>query len=601
MPSGPDVPGAEDASSFGSLRPTERTRRLVGFVLLLLSTATLLTNVYYLQFAEPSVSRKTLAAAVIGMTVAWFLVSYLGLPRNRDELVALLRRAKTPILVTAILVVAFSVRYDGITSGLPQSYIPDEYEYVHSYLQMIKRGDMNPRWWHHPSVQPYVNVATYLAVFYLEAPTGRWKSVRQMQVEDMLFWGRFGAGVVPGTLAVLVVFLLGQWVFGTRIGLVASALFAVMPGVVEVSQYNKPDSLLVLFSATSVLVTLVYFDRGARGLALAAGVVVGLAVAVKYNAALLLIPFFLAVTFRRGIGIVSTSDLYLGVVGSILGFTVGCPYFYADLARFLDHVGAGLFNYGFQGLAGASGVDNWKTHALYTARYGAGVWAFLAGLMGLTVALWRIDRRLLVFLAYPVLYYSFYSSQRINFAGNLMPVYPFLAILASYVIVEAVVFVNRFLSDRVPRARAWPLESLALVAVLVLVMWSPASTTLRRNRLVTLPDTGTMAAQWIESRFPPGTHFGVERHTPVLDRERFDVTERKRVIDIGVDHLREAGVQYLIVTSTSYRRFGPEHRQTRNYERLFGRCPLVKEFEPEAGRLFGPTIRILEVPAAESG
>ena len=597
----PDVPGADDASSFGSLRPTERTRRLVGFVLLLLSTATLLTNAYYLQFAEPSLSRKTLAIAVIGLTVAWFLVSYLGLPRNRDELVALLRRGKTPILVTAILVVGFSVRYDGITSGLPQSYIPDEYEYVHSYLQMIKRGDMNPRWWHHPSVQPYVNVATYLAVFYLEAPSGRWKSVHQMQVEDMLFWGRFGAGVVPGTLAILVVFVLGQWIFGTRIGLVASALFAVLPGVVEVSQYNKPDSLLVLFSATSVLVTLVYLDRGGRGLALAAGAVVGLAVAVKYNAALLLIPFFLAVLFRRGIGIVSTSDLYLGVVGSILGFTVGCPYFYADLARFLDHVGAGLFNYGFQGLAGAAGVDNWKTHALYTARYGAGVWAFLAGLMGLTVALWRIDRRLFVFLAYPVLYYSFYSSQRINFAGNLMPVYPFLAILASYGIVEAVVFVNSYLSERMPRARAWPLESLALVAVLVLVAWSPASTTLRRNRLVTLPDTGTMAAQWIESRFPPGTHFAVERHSPVLDRERFDVTERKRVIDIGVDHLRDAGVQYLIVTSTSYRRFGAEHRQTRNYERLFGRCPLVKEFEPESGRLFGPTIRILEVPAAESG
>ena len=100
-----------------------------------------------------------------------------------------------------------------------------------------------------------------------------------------------------------------------------------MPGVVEVSQYNKPDSLLVLFSTTSVLVTLVYLDRGGRGLALAAGAVVGFTVAVKYNAALLLIPFFLAVTFRRGIGIVSTSDLYLGVVCSILGFTVGCPYF----------------------------------------------------------------------------------------------------------------------------------------------------------------------------------------------------------------------------------------------------------------------------------
>jgi 4-amino-4-deoxy-L-arabinose transferase-like glycosyltransferase len=599
--SGADGERSDAAQSLGSLRPSGRTRTLVGFVLLVASTATFLTNAYYLQFAEPAVSRKILAAGLVAATLAWFAFAAFGLPRNRAELVTLLRRAKTPLLVTVILMVGFSLRYDGITSGLPQSYIPDEYEYVHSYLQMIKRGDMNPHWWHHPSVQPYVNVATYLVVFYLEAPTGRWKSVHEMQVEDVLFWGRLGAGVVPGTLAVLVVFLLGRWVFDTRTGLVAATLFAVLPGVVEVSQYNKPDSLLVLFSAVSILVTLVYLDRGGRNLALAAGLVVGLTVAVKYNAALLLIPFVLAVSFRRGLGVLAAPDLYVGALGSILGFVIGCPYFYADLALFIDHVGAGLYNYGYQGLAGASGADNWKAHAVYTARYGAGWWPLLASLVGLATALYRVDRRLLVFLAYPVLYYSFYSSQRINFAGNLMPVYPFLAVLASYGALEAVGWA-RGLLDRVlgaERARALRFEPLVLSAVVVVALWAPTSTTLRRNALVTLPDTGTMAAQWIESRFPPGTHFAVERHTPVLDRQRYEIIERKRVIDIGLNHLQEEGVEYLIVTSTSYQRFGPEHRQTKNYERLFGRCALVKEFEPEPGRLFGPTIRILQVPAVD--
>ncbi len=591
------------ADSFGSWRPEQRTRRRVGFVLLLLSTATLLTNAYYLSFAEPAVSRRSIALGVIALTAVWFLVCYWGLPGNREELIGLLRRAKTPILVIVILVVASAVRYDGIKSGLPQSYIPDEYEYVHSYLQMIKRGDMNPHWWHHPSVQPYVNIATYLVVFYLEAPTGRWSSVHQMQIEDMLFWGRFGAGVVPGVLAVLAVFVLGRWVFGTRVGLVSAALLAVAPGVVEISQYNKPDALLVLFSTVSVFVTLVYLDRGGRAFALAAGTAVGFAVAVKYNAALLLIPFFVAVLFRRGIGFLSGPDLYLGALGSIVGFTAGCPYFFADLARFLDHVGAGLYNYGFQGLAGAEGVDNWRTHASYTVRYGAGLWPFLASLLGLVMALYRIDRRLAVFLIYPVLYYSFYSSQRINFAGNLMPVYPFFAVLAGYGIVESIAFVRGRLERRAGRPagfRSWPLETLALVVVMVFVLWFPISMTLRRNRLVTLPDTGTMAALWIDAHLPPGTHFAVERHTPVLDRQRFDVTESKRVIDIGVAHHGEAGAQYLIVTSTSYERFGPEHRQTKNYEKLFQICPLVKEFKPEEGRLSGPTIRILQVPAAVS-
>ena len=223
--------------------------KLFCWVLLLLSTGTLLTNAYYLRFAEPTVSRKTVAAVLLVVTGLFFLARHYGLPRNKDDLAAWLGRARVPLILGAILVVAASLRYPGLSSGLPQSYIPDEYDYVHSYLQMIKRGDMNPRWWHHPSVQPYANIATYLAVYYLEAGKGRWETIHQMQVEDMLFWGRFAAGFVPGMLTVIMAFLLGRYAFSERVGLVAAALVAVVPGLVEVSQYNKPDALLVLFCA----------------------------------------------------------------------------------------------------------------------------------------------------------------------------------------------------------------------------------------------------------------------------------------------------------------------------------------------------------------
>ena len=568
--------------------------KLFCWVLLLLSTGTLLTNAYYLRFAEPTVSRKTVAAVLLVVTGLFFLARHYGLPRNKDDLAAWLGRARVPLILGAILVVAASLRYPGLSSGLPQSYIPDEYDYVHSYLQMIKRGDMNPRWWHHPSVQPYANIATYLAVYYLEAGKGRWETIHQMQVEDMLFWGRFAAGFVPGMLTVIMAFLLGRYAFSERVGLVAAALVAVVPGLVEVSQYNKPDALLVLFCTTSLLVTLNYLDRGGRSLAFAAGVVVGFTVAVKYNGALVLLPFIAVVLFRHGFRSLARPDLYLGAVGTIVGFTVGCPYFFADLARFLDHVGNELYTYGFGGRAGAEGVDNWFTHASYTVRYGAGLLPFLGSLAGLALALYRIDRRIAVFLIYPLLYYSFYSSQKVNFAGNLMSVYPFFAILAGFGLTEGL----SFLWERVPRLDRALLRPVILIAASAAMLSFPVSMSRMRNRLITLPDTGSMAAQWIEARLPPRTHFGVERHTPVLDRSRFRVTEHARAIDMGVGHYREAGVQYLIVTSTAYERFGPAHRQTKNYERLFRICPTVKEFLPKEGKVMGPTIRILQIPGA---
>ncbi|MFQ5791519.1 MAG: hypothetical protein ACE5JI_13690, partial [Acidobacteriota bacterium] len=109
--------------------------------------------------------------------------------------------------------------------------------------------------------------------------------------------------------------------------------------------------------------------------------------------------------------------------------------------------------------------------------------------------------------------------------------------------------------------------------------------------------TGTYARKWIEAHFPPGTHFAVERHTPVLDPKRYKITMESRVINRAVRDLRTEGVQYLVVSSTVYSRFSPEHRQSQNYEKLFRICPQVAEFKPVEGKLYGPTIRILSVPA----
>ena len=56
----------------------------------------------------------------------------------------------------------------------------------------------------------------------------------------------------------------------------------------------------------------------------------------------------------------------------------------------------------------------------------------------------------------------------------------------------------------------------------------------------------------------------------------------------------------VIVSSQIYDRYGAKHRVTRAYQKLFELCPMVKEFEPEEGRLQGPTIRVLRV-LPESG
>jgi hypothetical protein len=119
---------------------------------------------------------------------------------------------------------------------------------------------------------------------------------------------------------------------------------------------------------------------------------------------------------------------------------------------------------------------------------------------------------------------------------------------------------------------------------------------IRWNRQTTLPDTGSFALEWMDAHFPAGTHIAVERHTPVPDRSRFKVTMESRIINRAVRDYRAEGVEYLIVSEIVYSRYSPEHRQTKNYQKLFNICPLVREFEPVEGRISGPAIRILRIP-----
>ena len=570
----------------GSWWPTLR------WLLLVFAVATLLTNAYYLRFLEPLVSRRLLAFLLFGSIGLVFFIERVGLPRTREDILALTRRFAVPAVLVAILAAGFGLRLWGISSGLPQSYVADEYDTVHSTITMMKRGELNPHWWYYPSLKLYVNMGTYTAVFLAGARSGRWESVNAITVEDMLYWGRFVA-VVFGTTAILLTFLLGRRLFETRVGLMAASLLAVFPSAVMQSQINKPDGMLVFMVTLSVFVTIVYLQEGGWKLALASGVVIGLATGTKYNGVLVVLPFLLAVLFRHGRRFLTAPDLYLGVGGSAVVFFVTTPFFFADLATFLNHVAFDLYTYGFAGKEGGTGVDNWYHHARYAAIFGAGILAVLAALGGLALALYRIDTRLAVALSFPVIYASVASSQRVNWAGLFIPVYPFLAILAAYAIHEAALATTRW------RRAQW-LEPFLVAAMLALVIWFPTRMSILHDTEAALPDTGNVAREWVNETFEPGTHFVAERYTPVPDRERFRVSQEARAIHKSVADYRNEGVDYIIVSSQIYGRYGPEHRVSRAYQRLFDICPSVAEFEPVDGTLQGPTIRVLRVPPERS-
>jgi hypothetical protein len=554
------------------------------FLLRLAAVATLLTNAYYLRFLEPWVSRGLLGAIVVVAGLLSFL-PLPALPRTPAAAARLIREAAVPLTLVGILAVGFFLREWGSHTGLPQSYLADEIDWVNRALQMIKRGDFNPEWWHHPTLQRYATALAYVVVFFVGVAQGRWHQLADVSDLDMIYWGRF-VSVLGGTAAIAVTFFLARRLFGNGCALLAAALLAVFPGAVRNAQYNKPDTLTGLLVVIGVVLALDYLERGTGRRAFAAGLLAGLAAAAKYNAAEVLLAFVVAVLVRRGARTLAAPDLYLGALGAGAGFFLGSPYFLADLPRFLDHVADEVYIYGIAGREGVVGVDNWWNHAVYLFLVGVTPLALVTSVGGLTHLLYRLGEARAVFLVFPIVYYSHYSAQKIRLEATLVPLYPFFAILAAYGALTAV----RWGAERWPSLRRdWVLPTVALVLVSY-----PLARSLRYDYLATRKDTGTYAREWIEANLPAGTHFALERYCPILDRERYKVTQESHVIKKPLEFYRDQGVQYLMVTHFSYARYGPEHPQTRAYQKLFEACPLVREFGAEKGP--GPTMRLLALP-----
>ena len=543
---------------------------------------TLLTNAYFFRFLEPLVSRGAVSAAFLGIWATALLVMARGLPP--------LRRLALPLALTLVLALAYALRDWGARGGLPVSYIPDEYGHVTTALMMLKTGDFNPHNWYYPGLQRYLTTATYLVTFFAQVPAGRWQSISQVNVQDMLYWGRW-VSVVAGTATVFVTFLVGRRLLGSREGIVAALLVAVFPGAVRYSQYNKPDAVMAFMATLTILVVLLYFERGGLPLALACGVVCGLTIASKYSGAVVVLPLVVAAWLRHGEKTLVRADLYVAGFATVLSFLMACPFLLAEFPKFVDQFARELYTYGYTGQRGSSGTDNWFNHFRYMWLQGTGPVALLLGITGLVLFLCALDPVRVVFLSLPVVYFAFYSTQRVNWSDNLMPLYPYLAVLAAH----ALATVARSLRPaRFPLAG--PLAAAGLLAWSVAI---PAATTARLNRNATAPDTGNEARRWIEGRLPRGTAFVAEALGPVPDQRRFKVVVESYATNRSLGQWREEGIEYLLVTSDGYGRVNPDHPRGRAYAQLFERCPLVMEWSRRAGVVEGPTIRLLKVPEGD--
>jgi 4-amino-4-deoxy-L-arabinose transferase-like glycosyltransferase len=492
-------------------------------------------------------------------------------------------------LVLALLAAAL-LRFWALSQGIPFQLGPDEPEVMVRAVQMMKTGDLNPHFFDYPGLYIYVEAAVSVVRFMVGAMQGKWAGLALVSTEDFYLWGRATTALL-GTLTVWVVYRAGlRW--GPQTALLASVLIAVMPMHVRESHYVLTDVPTTFAVMVTFLLSLRAHERERVSAFLIAGAAAGLAGALKYNGVLaVVIPLIAcALTPRlRGSRILCALWIAAATVGA---FLVAAPYTLLDLPTFLNQFARLSSEYRMPPSTSEPLWLVYLKHLRIALRWPGS----LMVIAGFAICVWRIPRdpdrlRWVLALVFPLLYFRFISQQSIVFARYLLPLVPFLSILAASAVVAAVAWMRR---AGVPlRVRHAITIGLTVVAIA-----PPAYSAINYDADAAKVWTQGLAYEWIRRELPHGASIRLEGSLALKMPAAYKATYAKELRMDGTSDYAGRGIQYLVASSQCYGRIyenPPAYPlEYGDYERIFAQTEEVARFSPSPDHP-GPELRILKV------
>jgi hypothetical protein len=351
--------------------------------------------------------------------------------------------------------------------------------------------------------------------------------------------------VAFGVGAVYLLYLIGSRYVGPFAGYAAATFLALNFLHGRDSHFATNDIPAVTLGLIAFYLILRWLEGSDRAAA-PTGLALGLAVAMKYNLAVLALPLGYAVIVRRLAGLKPWVAIRAAAVTSgaaIAGFLLGTPYALIDSARFLRDLKAKAA----VGTVPEFGQTSKPAALFYMEALEQGSGVLLLLLMGIgAFMVFRHHRRLgvlITLLVIPYLYMMFhYKITVVRFALFLLP---FICLLAALAVHE----VHQF-------SKAYPSVRFVAAILVIVCVLEPAGRLIWHDMVLSREDTRVEAKRWIEATLPQGSHIGVEDYGPPLG-SHYNVVHEWALPVRSLESWRAAGVKYLIASSFMGSRTGP--------------------------------------------
>jgi hypothetical protein len=409
------------------------------------------------------------------------------------------------VALAVLLLFSFLLRLWGGDHGMPYAYNADENSHFVPRAIGIYGHEWNPDYFVNPPAFTYVLHVVFTVWF------GGRSGVSEVYATDPteVFVVARATAAVLGTLAIWLLYLAGARLFDRRVGLLAAGVMSVafLPVFYSHLALNDVPTLapicLALFGIAGVL------RLGRKRDYVIAGVGIGLAAATKYTGGIVLFPLVVAAVVQflaPGGRAIAVRGVMIAGGFAVLAFIAANPYVVLDFGAFWDGIthqsaAAGGETQGKLGLTHGSGVF----YYLWSFTWGLGWVPLLAAVLAVPL-LWRDERRLLwVLVPATVLYVAFMGTQDRYFGRWLIPIFPFVCLLAAFAAIDV--------ADRL--SRRWPrLRPTLLAAGAVLLCGQGLVYSLHIGQVLSREDTRNMAREWMVEHIAPNTKVVVEPVVP---------------------------------------------------------------------------------------
>jgi 4-amino-4-deoxy-L-arabinose transferase-like glycosyltransferase len=397
--------------------------------------------------------------------------------------------------LAGVLVLALFLRVWGLRQGLPYAYNADENAHFLPHAIGMFGHDLDPGYYVNPPAYTYL-LHVILALGY----GGRLAVGEVFATDPTQLWTMARATSAGlGTIAVGFLFLAGRRLAGPAVGLLAAGLLAVafLPVFYSHLALNDVPTLaplcLSLWGAAGVL-------RSGRPLDYAiAGLGLGLAAATKYTGGIVLLALLAAAVPQ---GRSAVRGLVLAGAVALTAFLVANPYAILDHRAFLD--GLSHQSDASREAAGKLGLSEESGWLYYLWSFGWGFGWVPIAVAFVALPLLAFARRwaLLAFLGpAPVLFVAFMGSQERFFGRWLMPVLPFVCLLAAIGAAMLVTAATR---------RSPALRPTLAALVTVALCGQGLVYSLHDGRVLSREDTRGLTRAWLVQNVPAGTRIVVE-------------------------------------------------------------------------------------------